>query len=213
MMRRNKKRKKEYREKASIQDASNTARLEQEAMRNKMQKEESKDNPIFDVREARRILEEFLKGFKTKWVKDTDQGGNTNWKPIRYFTRKRQILNEVGAEVILEICNTGALNRNTISSYLPGPQIKRKVLGTMGNVYDQIIFNHDIYGIAYKNTADAGTISSTTRNVLIDSTAKARGGRSMKAQEQMRIIKEAISREESDEDFKSENKGWKSLMD
>jgi len=212
MMRRNKNKKNSIREKAAIQDASNTAGLEQAAVQQKQKQKQEGSNYLFDVEEARNLIETGLKGVKTEIVPVKNQEtGDIEYQRIEYDTRKKKLVNNDGAEIFLDICNSGALNHNTISGNLPGRQIKRKVVGTMGSVYDQIIFNHHRYGIGYKNTPDASNIASIIRNPLIDAMNKARGGRMIESQEKVRVEKESISRDAS-ENQEDNDKGLKSLF-
>jgi len=213
MIRRNKKKEESsMREKAAIQDATNTSGLEQAAVQQKQKNKQEGSNYLFDVEEARNLIETGLKGTKTEIVPvKNEKTGDVQYKKVEYDTRKKKLVNNDGAEIFLDICNSGALNHNTISGNLPGRQIKRKVVGTMGSVYDQIIFNHHVYGIGYKNTPDASNIASIIRNPLIDAMNKARGGRMIESQEKVRVEKESISRDGSKNSEKDE-KGLKSLF-
>lgn len=196
-LRRNKKSEEEkMREQAAIQDSVNTGRLEQQAMQQKQKDKKEGSNYLFDVEEARALIEKGLKGKETRVVNYRDkETGNIEQQTVEIDKRQRKLCNDDAAELYLSIAENGALNHNTISGYLPASQIKKKVLGTMGPVFDQVIFNHHLHGIGYKNTQDASSVISIVRNPLIDGMNKARGGRMIESQEKVRVEKESISRE------------------
>jgi hypothetical protein len=184
------------REQAAIQDSVNTGGLEQQAMQQKQKDKKEGSNYLFDVEEARALIEKGLKGKETRLVNYRDkQTGNIEQQTVEIDKRQRKLCNDDAAELYLSIAENGALNHNTISGYLPASQIKKKVLGTMGPVFDQVIFNHHLHGIGYKNTQDASSVISIVRNPLIDGMNKARGGRMIESQEKVRGEKESISRE------------------
>jgi hypothetical protein len=184
------------REQAAIQDSVNTGGLEQQAMQQKQKDKKEGSNYLFDVEEARALIEKGLKGKETRLVNYRDkQTGNIEQQTVEIDKRQRKLCNDDAAELYLSIAENGALNHNTISGYLPASQIKKKVLGTMGPVFDQVIFNHHLHGIGYKNTQDASSVISIVRNPLIDGMNKARGGRMIESQEKVRVEKESISRE------------------
>lgn len=196
-LRRNKKSEEEkMREQAAIQDSVNTGGLEQQAMQRKQKDKKEGSNYLFDVEEARALIEKGLKGKETRLVNYRDkETGNIEQEVVEIDKRQRKLCNDDAAELYLSIAENGALNHNTISGYLPASQIKKKVLGTMGPVFDQVIFNHHLHGIGYKNTQDASSVISIVRNPLIDGMNKARGGRMIESQEKVRVEKESISRE------------------
>lgn len=196
-LRRNKKSEEEkMREQAAIQDSVNTGGLEQQAMQQKQKDKKEGSNYLFDVEEARALIEKGLKGKETRVVNYRDkETGNIEQQTVEIDKRQRKLCNDDAAELYLSIAENGALNHNTISGYLPASQIKKKVLGTMGPVFDQVIFNHHLHGIGYKNTQDASSVISIVRNPLIDGMNKARGGRMIESQEKVRVEKESISRE------------------
>jgi len=196
-LRRNKKSEEEkMREQAAIQDSVNTGGLEQQAMQRKQKDKKEGSNYLFDVEEARALIEKGLKGKETRLVNYRDkETGNIEQQTVEIDKRQRKLCNDDAAELYLSIAENGALNHNTISGYLPASQIKKKVLGTMGPVFDQVIFNHHMHGIGYKNTQDASSVISIVRNPLIDGMNKARGGRMIESQEKVRVEKESISRE------------------
>jgi len=184
------------REQAAIQDSVNTGGLEQQAMQRKQKDKKEGSNYLFDVEEARALIEKGLKGKETRLVNYRDkETGNIEQQTVEIDKRQRKLCNDDAAELYLSIAENGALNHNTISGYLPASQIKKKVLGTMGPVFDQVIFNHHLHGIGYKNTQDASSVISIVRNPLIDGMNKARGGRMIESQEKVRVEKESISRE------------------
>lgn len=204
---RNKKKdeRKEMRRKAALQDSMNTGGIEQQAVQDKREERKEGSNYLFDVEESRELIEKGLKGKVTRKVRFKDENGDIQegWQTID--TRQRKLCNDDAAELFLEICNSGGLNHNTISGYMPAKQIKNKFLATMKSVYEQIIFNHHIHGIGYKDTQDASSISSIVRNPVLDAMNKARGGRMIESQEKVRVEKESISREggENQEDSRS----------
>lgn len=199
------------REQAAIQDSVNTGGLEQQAIQNKQKDRKQGSNYLFDVEEARELIEKGLKGKTTELVNYTDkETGDTKQRLVEIDTRQRKLCNDDAAELYLSIAENGALNHNTISGYLPASQIKKKVLGTMGPVFDQVIFNHHIHDIGYKNVQDAVSVISIIRNPIIDGMNKARGGRMIESQEKVRVEKESISREGGENQEKDE--GLKSLF-
>ena len=184
------------RERAAIQDSMQTGGIEQQAINQKQQEKKGNSNQLFDVESARQMIKEGLLGKKTKPV----QVQNPETKEIQVkqyveYSRKDSLCNEEGAYKFLDEANS-FLNKNTISTYLPASTIENKGKGTLKEVYKQIIVNWHIYDI---NPEDAGDIISIIRNPMIDAMNKARGGRLIKNQEQIRVEKESISREGSSE--------------
>ena len=198
------------REQAAIQDSMNTNGLEQQAIQNKQKERKEGSNYLFDVEEARNLIEKGLKGKETRTIEYTTDSGDIRQKAVEVDTRQEKLCNDDAAELYLSIAENGALNHNTISGYLPASQIKKKVLGTMGPVFDQVIFNHHIHDIGYKNVQDAVSVISIIRNPIIDGMNKARGGRMIESQEKVRVEKESISREGGENQEKDE--GLKGLF-
>jgi len=196
VLRRNKKSESErMREQAAIQDSANTGKIEQLALHDKQKKKQDGSNYLFDVEEARDLIEKGLKGKEKRIITYTDQNGDRRRQAVEVDTRQHKLVNDDAAELYLSIAENGALNHNTISGYLPASQIKKKALGTMGPVFDQVIFKHHLHGIGYKNVQDATSVVSIVRNPIIDGMNKARGGRMIESQEKVRVEKESISRE------------------
>jgi len=211
VLRRNKKSESErMREQAAIQDSANTGKIEQLALHDKQKKKQDGSNYLFDVEEARDLIEKGLKGKEKRIITYTDENGDRRRQAVEVDTRQRKLVNDDAAELYLSIAENGALNHNTISGYLPASQIKKKVLGTMGPVFDQVIFNHHLHGIGYKNVQDATSVVSIVRNPIIDGMNKARGGRMIESQEKVRVEKESISREGGENQEKDD--GLRSLF-
>lgn len=213
MLGRNKKSDKEkMREKAAVQDSMNTGGIEQQQINRKQQQQDNQNNnPLFNVEESRQLIEKGLKGKETKVMQYQDPDtGDIKQQVVEYDTRQRKLCNDDAAELYLEICNSGALNQNTISGYLPARQIQRKVMGTMKPVFEHVLFDHHIHGVGYKNTQDASSISSIVRNPLIDAMNKARGGRMIESQEKVRVEKETTTRDANEN--QDDDSGLRSLF-
>jgi len=186
-------RSKEARERASIQEAAQTGKIEQQAVAQKQQERSQTENKLFDVESARKRIKQGLLGFKKKHVTWKDpETGDIKQGVKKEDVRDKQLCNEIGAGIFMDEANS-FLNHNTISTYLPAKTIERKCKGTLKPIYKQIVFNHHKFNI--ESTSDAGDIVSLIRNPMIDAMNKARGGRLIKNQEQIRVEKESISRE------------------
>jgi len=186
------------RERASIREAAQTGKIEQQAVAQKQKDRSRTENKLFDVETARRRIKQGLLGYKEKYVrwKDSDTGEvQEGWK--KQSTRKKSLCNEEGAGVFMDEANS-FLNHNTISTYLPAKTIERKCKGTLKPIYKQIVFNHHKFSI--QSTSDAGDIISLIRNPMIDAMNKSRGGRLIKNQEQIRVEKESISHDGSEDE-------------
>lgn len=194
------------RERAAIQDSISTGKIEQAAMAQKQENKDKEGNKLFDVEGARKRIEEGLLGYKEQIVNVSDpETGDIQTKRIKKETRKQKLCNEEGASIFLDEANS-FLNHNTISTYLPAETIENKCKGTLKPIYKQIVFNHHKFNI--RSTEDAGDIVSLIRSPMIDATNKARGGRLIKNQEQIRVEKESVSREGGDD---SDDKNDKTL--
>lgn len=192
------------RERAAIKDSANTGGIEQQAIAQKQEEREQTQNKLFDVEGARKRIKEGLLGFKKRFVPYQDpKTENIEVKQVKESTRNKQLCNEDGASVFMDEANS-FLNHNTISGFLEAQIIERKAKGTLKPVYKQIVFNHHKFDI--DDTADAGDIVSIIRNPMIDAMFKARDGRLMKNQEKIRVEKESISREGSNDEENSSGK-------
>jgi len=187
------------REAASIQDAAKTGQIEQQAVAQKQKERSQTENNLFDVETGRRRIKEGLHGYKHKYVryKDEETGEvKEGFKKIQ--TRETSLCNEKAAQILMDEVNS-FLNHNTISSFLPPQTIERKCKGTLKQIHRRMVADWHKFGI--HSRADAGEIISLIRSPMVDATNKARGGRLIKNQEQIRVEKESISREGgSDED-------------
>lgn len=191
------------RERAAIQDSINTGGVEQQALQKKQQEREESGNKLFDVEGARKRIRQGLLGYKKESYKYRDpESGDIKVAQRKKSLRDKNLCNEDGAAVFLDEANS-FLNHNTISTYLPGKTIERKCKGTLKPIYKQIVVNHHKFEI--NDTADAGDIVSLIRNPMIDAMNKARGGRLIKNQEQIRVEKESRSIEGSKEENEEDN--------
>jgi len=187
------------RERAAIQDSSNIGQMEAQAL-NKKQKDKEDGNKLFDVEGARQRIKQGLLGYKMEVRRVKNDNGDIVEKKVPVSTREKQLCNSDGAGVFMDEANS-FLNHNTISTYLPADTIENKCKGTLKPLYKQIFKNFHKFDI--NGTEDAEDIISIIRNPMIDATNKARGGRLIDNQEQIRVEKESISREggtEEDDD-------------
>jgi len=188
------------RERAAIQDSSNIGQMEAQAL-NKKQQDKEDGNKLFDVEGARQRIKQGLLGYKMEVRRVKNDNGDIVEKKVPVSTREKQLCNSDGAGVFMDEANS-FLNHNTISTYLPADTIENKCKGTLKPLYKQIFKNFHKFDI--NGTEDAEDIISIIRNPMIDATNKARGGRLIDNQEQIRVEKESISREggteEDDED-------------
>jgi len=187
------------RERAAIQDSSNIGQMEAQAL-NKKQQDKEDGNKLFDVEGARQRIKQGLLGYKMEVRRVKNDNGDIVEKKVPVSTREKQLCNSDGAGVFMDEANS-FLNHNTISTYLPADTIENKCKGTLKPLYKQIFKNFHKFDI--NGTEDAEDIISIIRNPMIDATNKARGGRLIDNQEQIRVEKESISREggtEEDDD-------------
>jgi len=187
------------RERAAIQDSQNIGKMEAQAL-NKKQQDKEDGNKLFDVEGARQRIKQGLLGYKMEVRRVQNDNGDIVEKKVPVSTREKQLCNSDGAGVFMDEANS-FLNHNTISTYLPADTIENKCKGTLKPLYKQIFKNFHKFDI--NGTEDAEDIISIIRNPMIDATNKARGGRLIENQEQIRVEKESISREggkEEDDD-------------
>lgn len=187
------------RERAAIQDSQNIGKMEAQAL-NKKQQDKEDGNKLFDVEGARQRIKQGLLGYKMEVRRVRTDDGDIVEKKVPVSTREKQLCNSDGAGVFMDEANS-FLNHNTISTYLPADTIENKCKGTLKPLYKQIFKNFHKFDI--NGTEDAEDIISIIRNPMIDATNKARGGRLIDNQEQIRVEKESISREggkEEDDD-------------
>jgi len=191
------------REHAAIQDSSNIGKMEAQALSEKQQEKED-GNKLFDVEGARQRIKQGLLGFKQELRRFKTDDGDVVEKNVAVSTREKQLCNKEGAGVFMDEANS-FLNHNTISTYLPADTIENKCKGTLKPLYKQIFKNFHKFDI--NGTEDAEDIISIIRNPMIDATNKARGGRLIDNQEQIRVEKESISREGGKDEDDDENLG------
>lgn len=179
------------------QEALSSGRVEQQAVAKKQKERDNDQNKLFDVESARQRIKEGLLGYKEQYVqyKDPDTG-NIETMKVKDETRDKQLCNENGAGVFMDEANS-FLNHNTISTYLPAKTIERKCKGTIKQIHRQNVANWHKFGV--ESPEDASEIVSIIRNPMIDAMNKARGGRLIKNQEQIRVEKNVSTREETDE--------------
>lgn len=179
------------------QEALSTGPVEQQAARQKQKEKQQGQNKLFDVESARQRIKEGLLGYKEQMVqyKNPDTG-NIETRKVKDETRDKQLCNEDGAGVFMDEANS-FLNHNTISTYLPAKTIERKCKGTLKQIHRQNVANWHKFGV--ESPEDASEIISIIRNPMIDAMNKARGGRLIKNQEQIRVEKNVSTREETDE--------------
>lgn len=178
------------------QEALNTGRIEQQAVAQKQKEKNQNHNKLFDVESARQRIKEGLLGYKEKYIQYRDENGDVQTQKVKDETRDKQLCNEDGAGVFMDEANS-FLNHNTISTYLPAKTIERKCKGTIKQVHRQNVANWHQFGV--ESPEDASEIVSIIRNPMIDAMNKARGGRLIKNQEQVKVEKEVSTREETDQ--------------
>jgi hypothetical protein len=179
------------------QEALNTGPVEQRAAARKQEEKQQEQNKLFDVESARQRIKEGLLGYKENYVqyKDPDTG-NIETRKVKDQVRDKQLCNEDGAGIFMDEANS-FLNHNTISTYLPAKTIERKCKGTLKQIHRQNVANWHKFGV--ESPEDASEIISIIRNPMIDAMNKARGGRLIKNQEQIRVEKNVSTKEETDE--------------
>jgi len=199
------KREEAMRKQAAQKDAANTSKIEAQAVAQKQKSRESTENNLFDVESARQRIRQGLLGYKqqTKPVQDPETG-DIQVKQYKWDQRDRSLCNEEAAGIFMDEANS-FLNQNTITTYLPAKTIENKCKGTLQPIYKQIIKNWHIFGI--KGTEDAEDIISIIRNPMIDAMNKSRGGRLIKQQEQIRVEKESVTRDEGSESSNQDSSG------
>jgi len=191
------------RERAAIQDSQNIGKMEAQAL-NKKQQDKEDGNKLFDVEGARQRIKQGLLGYKMEVRRVRTDDGDIVEKKVPVSTREKQLCNSDGAGVFMDEANS-FLNHNTISTYLPADTIENKCKGTLKPLYKQIFKNFHKFDI--NGTEDAEDIISIIRNPMIDATNKARGGRLIDNQEQIRVEKESISREGGKEEDDNDTLG------
>lgn len=191
------KREEAMRKQAAQKDAAQTQKIEAQAMAQKQKEGENTENKLFDVESARQRIRQGLLGYKqqSKPVQDPDTG-DIQVVQYKWDERDRSLCNEEAAGIFMDEANS-FLNLNTITSYLPASTIENKCKGTLQPIYKQIIKNWHIFDI--NGTEDAEDIISIIRNPMIDAMNKGRGGRLIEQQEQIRVEKESVTRDEGSE--------------
>lgn len=174
-----------------------TGAVEQQAVAQKQKERDQTENKLFDVEGARKRIKQGLLGYKEKYVQYKDpETGEVVTEKVKDETREKQLCNENGAGVFMDEANS-FLNHNTISTYLPAKTIERKCEGTLKQIHRQNVANWHKFGV--NSPEDASEIISIIRNPMIDAMNKARGGRLIKNQEQIRVEKDVSTREETDD--------------
>lgn len=202
-----KKKEEAMRKKAAQKDASQTQKIEAQAMAQKQKNKDQTENNLFDVESARQRIRQGLLGYKqqSKPVKNQETG-DIEVVTYKWDERDRSLCNKEAAGIFMDEANS-FLNQNTITTYLPAKTIENKCKGTLQPIYKQIFKNWHIFDI--DGTEDAEDIISIIRNPMIDAMNKARGGRLIKQQEQIRVEKESVTRDEGSE---SDNDGGRNPL-